>query len=132
MTEAKEPWQVHEFRDLASQDDLGFHVRVRRTVVDNTVVAVDYEVRVVEEDDDSGAMVFQSESDCQKSTDPDVCSPVLSGYIKWDGCSNSDFGIPGASYHACSRQGMVRLGVLLDRLFDLALAMMPEREEYLC
>lgn len=59
---------------------------------------------------------------------------MMSGTIKWDGCSHNYFGHeadktePTGYIHGCSRQDMVRLGAIFDRLFDLATEIMPANE----
>lgn len=54
--------------------------------------------------------------------------PLLTGQIKWDGCINvSTVGI----MHGCERSDVTRLAVLFDRLYDLALEMMPQHRRYL-
>lgn len=56
---------------------------------------------------------------------------LVSGSIKFDGCSHNDFG-RGGYVHGCSRQEMARLGAIFEALFDWAGEVMPQsREEYL-
>ena len=65
-------------------------------------------------------------------TDPGEADVFLEGYVKWDGCSNWDFhpsdkGVAedGKSqcrhmHHFCDREGLVNVGMLLSRIYDLA------------
>lgn len=44
-----------------------------------------------------------------------------SGFVKWDGCTNFDFDAQEeCSLHTCDKEGLVNIGVMLGRVFDLA------------
>lgn len=78
----------------------------------------------------------------QSGTHPDLLEPLpdgsldfakgerlISGTIKWDGCTHLDW---GETYiHFCGRSGVMVQAYVLLKLYDLALAIMPERAEYL-
>ena len=40
--------------------------------------------------------------------------------IKWDGCSNWDFNCDPVLIHFCGREEAKKLGILVDKLYDLA------------
>lgn len=50
---------------------------------------------------------------------------TVTGFIKWDGCSNWDFKTGGCMLHFCDREQMVQLGELLGRLYDLTANLCP-------
>lgn len=72
-------------------------------------------------------VIFESDYEVDK-TNNDV---FLSGYIKWDGCSNWDFENKNYPLHFCSRSEIKRLSNLFIMLYDWALELMPENEFYL-
>ncbi len=49
----------------------------------------------------------------------------VDGFIKWDGCSNFEFGPPGIMVHFCDREQAVGLGQLLGWLYDVAAETIP-------
>ena len=59
--------------------------------------------------------------------DPTPGDPDLSARVKWDGCS--DWTID--SFHACTRSQIIRFSKLFERLYDIALELMPEHKENL-
>ncbi len=133
------PWAERTF------DDINFHVRMRpaslgfpksrdpRAVV---VIAVDYEVRVVSVAYDINDannerpinMYRRKDNPSEDTEDVEAADVWAHGTIKWDGCSHNH--LP-QYHHECSRQGMKNIGVLFDRLFDLALELMPDEQENL-
>jgi hypothetical protein len=57
--------------------------------------------------------------------EPDKEKAWIHGFIKWDGCSNLDISEKDCMLHFCKREQLVNLGVVLGRLFDEAMVMMP-------
>lgn len=49
--------------------------------------------------------------------------PVMAGYVKWDGCS--DWDTANGSIHFCTRDGAQKLGLAMERCWDLAAAVFP-------
>lgn len=100
-------------------EDIELHVRVKASQA-----VVDYEVRkLIMHDDGVGPALkfetFESGSN-EMTTDVEKADILIKGYIRFDGCSNNNFG-EGGYIHACSREDMTRLGTLYDRLFDWAI-----------
>lgn len=58
----------------------------------------------------------------------DYAEPIISGSIKWDGCSNWDF---SKQYHFCSKTDAKNFGDLLPKLYEWASELMPENKENL-
>jgi len=56
----------------------------------------------------------------------DEAQVFLHGSIKWDGCSNLHFDEQdNVCLHFCGREEATNIGVLFDRLYDLAAKMIP-------
>ena len=53
---------------------------------------------------------------------------ICDGSIKWDGCSNWHF---DPCVHFCGKQQSIDLGTLFGSLYDWALELMPQHEEWL-
>lgn len=51
----------------------------------------------------------------------DEAKPILTGSIKWDGCSNFQF--PDDCYHWCGRKDAADFGKMIDRLYERAASM---------
>jgi hypothetical protein len=109
-------------------EDIDLHVRVSKNL---TGVSVDYEVRDPMGRADNNVLLFQKPEEDGSYTPTENVEEgevLVKGHIKWDGCSNNDFGESGY-IHACSREGLTRLGTLYDRLFDWAMALMGEQSK---
>ena len=69
-----------------------------------------------------------------KIWDSGINGPTLDflGYIKWDGCSNWDFG-PNAHYplHFCGMTEAGEFGKLIQKLYEWAAELMPEHKDEL-
>lgn len=50
--------------------------------------------------------------------------PLMTGYVKWDGCSNWDTG--DGAIHFCTRDGAQKLGLAMERCWDIAAAVSHE------
>ncbi len=50
----------------------------------------------------------------------------ISGSIKWDGCSNIDF---GSSYHFCGKKNAMKMGKLIDYLYDKCAKVLKVKEK---
>lgn len=109
------PWQTREYRDL------NLHVRMKVKIPE---VWLDYEVRDIvgyEGGLDGVATFSVGPTTHDETPDPDLAAPMLTGSIKWDGCSHNTFAPAEGGYiHGCSRRDMARLGVLFERMFDQA------------
>lgn len=56
----------------------------------------------------------------------------LSGTVKWDGCSNLKFDEQdNVMLHFCSRNDIKNLGIMLEKLYDIAIELMPKQKENL-
>ena len=54
------------------------------------------------------------------------------GTIKWDGCCDVYFDEQDSTMlHGCGRKDLTRIGKLFDVLYDMALQLMPDREDLL-
>lgn len=139
MTTPTQPWTERTF------DDIKFHIRVRPATYGlptpndlrtDRAIAIEYEVRVMSigyESHDADQQehpinLYRLPSSSEETTDFEAAEVWARGTIKWDGCSHNH--LP-QYHHECSRQGMKNIGVLFDRLFDLALELMPDEQEYL-
>lgn len=60
----------------------------------------------------------------------DKAEKMLHGNIKWDGCSHNYFGDKGGYYHGCSRNDVVRIGKILEFVWERALEVVPELKEF--
>ncbi len=137
-TTPAQPWTERTF------DDIKFHVRARPSSFGlptpndprtDRAIAIEYEVREVSVGHDMHDMneehpinLYRLPSSSDETTDIELADVWAHGTIKWDGCSHNH--LP-QYHHECSRQGMKNIGVLFDRLFDLALELMPDEQEYL-
>lgn len=54
------------------------------------------------------------------TSDFDVAEPFLTGFIKWDGCSNWDFHTDDCLRHFCGKVHATSIGRLMDRLYQIA------------
>lgn len=118
MSDSLDPWEERRF------DDLLLHVRLRRS----SVAAVDYEVRTLTVLDDGVGDSLKFETEGAPTADLGKATPLIKGFIKWDGCSHNDF---PSYYHGCQREHLTRLGPLFDRLFDWADEKIGGSEGYL-
>lgn len=61
--------------------------------------------------------------------------PWITGYVKWDGCSNWDFPQAGKNYthplHFYSRQSAIEFGQFLGKLYVWAAELLPESKDVL-
>jgi hypothetical protein len=55
-----------------------------------------------------------------ETSDFDAAEPFLTGFIKWDGCSNWDFHSRDCMIHFCGRKHATSIGRLMDRLYQIA------------
>ena len=116
--------------------ELEAHIRVRpETVHDGRTITIAYEVRDLVgyrvEDNDKETPLYPTigaTSSDDQTTDIDKAERLIHGFIKWDGCSHNYF---STYQHECDRKGLVRLGGIFARLFDLAIELMPHAREYL-
>ena len=56
-------------------------------------------------------------------------NPTIDGSIKWDGCSNWDFGTDECMMHFCGVAGAVEFGKLIPKLYEMVADAMPEHAE---
>ena len=109
----------------------GFHIRAGL----NSEFSIEYQVRnlLLWDDGEGPPLKFELEEEnggIRGTTDLEKGVIYLAGTIKWDGCSHNTFG-DGGYIHSCSRQEMVRLGKLFDKLYDIALELMPSHGDCL-
>lgn len=72
-----------------------------------------------------GPWLIEKEFSGKPVADKDKADVILSGAVKWDGCSNWTFGSPEIMLHFCTRDELAGIGTLLVRLYDLAAEMVP-------
>lgn len=60
----------------------------------------------------------------------DKSSPFISGYVKWDGCSNWMFNdcYENCMIHACDKEGLEHIGIILATCWDWAHELRPDFE----
>lgn len=58
---------------------------------------------------------------------PPRLDPLITGYVKWDGCSNWDFPSDGCTHplHFCGKQDSIEFGEFLGKLYDWAAELLP-------
>lgn len=80
---------------------------------------------------DGEVLYSQKGNDVVPVSSLDEAEPFVSGDVKWDGCSNFWFGDQeqDTMIHKCSREGLVAIGVLLSRCWDIAHRMLGERSD---
>jgi hypothetical protein len=122
-SEAKGPWEEHRFEDIE------FHVRVSL----KEGCWMDYEIfdLVLFDDGEGPPLKFIVEhpegGPDTETTDIEKATRFMHGCVKWDGCSHNNF--DSAYIHGCERKEMTRIGILFDKLFDLACERMPQHAE---
>lgn len=80
-------------------------------------------------DDHSVKFIKNGTKEEELSRDIEDAEIFLSGFIKWDGCSNMKFDAQEKAYLLfCGRKGAKDIGKLMEKLYDLAAEMMPEYE----
>lgn len=57
----------------------------------------------------------------------EAATKLLSGHVKWDGCSNWNFDYQetGMMYHGCSRQNIQRIGDVMGQCWDWTAELLP-------
>jgi hypothetical protein len=123
-------WKV-EYHLVDDDNHGGFHIRAG--LVNDYVI--DYQVRnlILCDDGKGDPLKFEHEEEngaINATTNIEKGAIYLDGSIKWDGCGHHNFSDNGY-IHSCSRQEMVRLGKLFDKLYDIALELMPDNGDYL-
>lgn len=128
MTDASKPprpWVVDE-----RYDDLEFHVRARPI----NEACIGFEVFNLTVHDDGNGPPLKFEKSKGRGIEPtpniDEAIVLLKGSIKFDGCSDINFD-NGGYLHSCSRQELTRFGPLFNKLFDIAMRLMPNNGEFL-
>lgn len=101
------------FYDLGHENIYG----VKYTVHPNGY-SVAFEARGVQGYDENGPIWWKDGA--STLDDADV---FVSGDVRWDGCTNYETD-RDCMAHACSRESLVALGVLLGRIFDQSAALM--------
>lgn len=111
--------QIHNWPIAKTYEDLQVHIRLRPyDAISEKCYVVDFEVF----DLDEYSLKFQKKNSTYSPNPVDTADeaePLITGSVKWDGCSHSNFGRAGY-IHGCSRKEMVRLGTIYNHLFDLA------------
>jgi len=110
-------WEKHQYEDLM----LEARVRLANESV------MDFEVYrlVVNKDNAYG---YPSDEDGSYTLETSDSYVLVSGHIKFDGCSNIQFYPirPSISVHSCTRKELTSLGPLFNELFDLAKQMIKD------
>ena len=104
-------------------ESLRLHVRARKM----NEAYVEYEVRDVFVDDGHLSFKHKDNTHPGDTSEVEEAEILVSGTIKFDGCSDTRFG-DGGYYHGCFREHMTRLGPLYDHLFDWAMELIGNEE----
>lgn len=99
-------------------DDLGYYVAYK-------VHEYWLEVSVYEAGRWTDGGLWYRTDDCRETEKIEEAEVVVSGSVKWDGCSNWDFHTDECMAHFCDRKGLTDFGELLGRLWDLAADKVP-------
>ena len=98
-------------------DDLELHV-----VATPYEYYVDFEVyRLTLYDDGEGSPLKFKTFKGTPTSDINRAEALFTCCIKWEGCSNVNFGY----IHSCTREELTAFGELFNRLFDLTLSLCP-------
>lgn len=117
-------WQEHWFNDIE------FFLRIKNS----STVSVDFQVfETGVYDDGNGSahkfIYFNDGGGIDFTTDISKAEPYVTGFIKWDGCSEVDF---MRNIHSCGgRMGLVRLGKLFEEIFSVSSSMIDCSGDYL-
>lgn len=108
------------YEDLLAEGGFGFRRKWEFSVTRASVMA--WEVKAVQDE----RPLFWSEEHSSNSTTPlfESCPPYLSGFIKWDGCSELDQGCP----HWCGPIGVKRHAAMLQYIYRRAMSLMGSTE----
>jgi len=117
------PWIERRYADLQ------LHVQMR---VCNSAV-VDYEVRELSfyDDGEGDPLKFVRTTNTGGSgitTHITAADVYIRGWIKFDGCSHTNFGDSNGYIHGCQREHLTRRGPLFDRLYDWAIELIGYEE----
>ena len=111
-------------------NDINFYFRIKNA----STVSVDFEAyETTVYDNGEGSehkfRYFTNEGHEEFTHDVSKCEPYVTGFIKWDGCSEVNF---APNIHSCGgRESLTRLGVLFEKIFKEASSMMDSCEGYL-
>ena len=125
------------FEEYRLWEDIEFFVAAKRAApIESVSYAVEFSLyEVVGWAGDTGfrrpgAALFPKKDtlDANDPTDDAALSePYLHGFVKWDGCSDWHFDAQDElMLHFCGKRQAMRLGTLMERLYDLAAELMPE------
>jgi len=118
-----EPQKTELIEDmLVTEHDFGFRVRWRYSEYWADVEAFEYIGCEVNPDGSNGAKFFNRKDHFGPEPVPsiDEAEPYLAGFIKWDGCSEFDFGHP----HWCGPDDYRKHFRLLETLYRRAQELM--------
>lgn len=118
-------WTISEFKP-----DLECYIRLKPYTHDKKCYVVLFEVFNIHEDYSETKMKWMFD---KKDTsyyanpidDPDKAEIMISGSVKWDGCSDINYGRNGY-IHSCSRNQVTRLSKILDYVFESAAKIMVD------
>lgn len=120
MTEPE--WKQETWREL------DVTVRTRTT----GKAYMDYEVYSLYGIDSNGILLYTEKKDgpdLDPTEEINKAIPLMTGYIRFDGCSHNTFGEDGY-IHGCSQLDIVRLGEIFRRLWDIALVDVENMKEF--
>jgi len=104
---------------ITHHEDLGYTV-VSRPASEATNHVREFEVYVIWGRDDSGAFQWQGER--QRPVALEDADLLVSGSIKWSGCSNWN---PDVCIHFCGADHATRFSTLIQRMYAEAAAEIP-------
>lgn len=111
-------WQQEEF-----DGEFGYLIRFKAE--SHSAEFVVYEIVAHDGDDGTACFEVADGSGDEWTDDLEEAEVFLSGFIKWDGCSNWDFKTDACMKHFCGRDDANGLGRLMDRMYALAEEHMP-------
>lgn len=93
---------------------------------------MEYEVYSLYGIDSNGILLYTEKKDgpdLDPTEEIDKAIPLMTGYIRFDGCSHNTFG-EGGYIHGCSLLDIARLGEIFRRLWDIALDSVENMREF--
>lgn len=117
-------WQEYRLEDIE------FYFRIKNS----STVSVEFEAyELYHYDNGEGKslkfMFFDKEGIQHWTNDLSKAEPYVTGFIKWDGCSEVDF---MRNIHSCGgKRSLVRLGKLFEEIFSVSSSMIDGSGDYL-
>lgn len=112
-------------REFTAWQDISYAAEATRKDGDLHVDVKAWKVAVFNDD---GSLLLDTDGRGHTAS-LDEAEVVVTGYIRWDGCSNFYFGEEGGlMLHFCGVKQAIQVGTLLERLYEMAAELIPEHE----